>query len=293
MAHENYNKRAELKNRVLLLSISLSIIIHLFAVIIKVDFASQVGNTYKSDKQSISIKLKRDSLQRVESEETGLNKPSENAKYLSKSNQTFDRQTVAKINGMFKKSSKGSENSNNLSNSDKKNKQKVTLSDLSINAISQDYNKKVQDIVQMRKKGMKSGESLKTGLAKSGDFIDDIPLGDATNLNTVEDRYYGFYNRIRIQVEQYWRSSVSQVARKMMKKGRRMPASSSFKTSIVVILNSSGDIMKLSVENSSGSYEFDQVAVDSFSRAKSFPNPPKGMLKNGMATIRWGLVVES
>jgi protein TonB len=45
--------------------------------------------------------------------------------------------------------------------------------------------------------------------------------------------------------------------------------------------------------SSSGQQELDSAAVESFNKSGPFPNPPKGMLKNGVAVLEWGFVVKS
>jgi hypothetical protein len=43
----------------------------------------------------------------------------------------------------------------------------------------------------------------------------------------------------------------------------------------------------------SGVKELDDAAVESFNHAGPFPNPPKDLLINDVATIEWGFVVNS
>ena len=51
--------------------------------------------------------------------------------------------------------------------------------------------------------------------------------------------------------------------------------------------------MDIVLKSTSGVKELDEAAVESFNQAGPFPNPPKGMLKNGKATIDWGFVVNT
>ena len=62
-------------------------------------------------------------------------------------------------------------------------------------------------------KGLRNGSRGKTGLAKNNDFVEDLPLGDMTNMNTIEYKYYGFYHRIRQKLEQYWGRNLREKAR--------------------------------------------------------------------------------
>jgi len=43
----------------------------------------------------------------------------------------------------------------------------------------------------------------------------------------------------------------------------------------------------------SGIKELDDAAIESFNEAGPFPNPPKGMIRNGRVTLEWGFVVKS
>ena len=113
-----------------------------------------------------------------------------------------------------------------------------------------------------------------------------------TRLNTVEFKYYGFYHRIRQKLEQYWGNSLRDKVNALMKSGRRIPANGERITSLTVILDSRGNIIKVQLKGTSGVKELDDAAVESFNKAGPFPNPPKGMIKNGIARIEWGFVVK-
>ena len=114
-----------------------------------------------------------------------------------------------------------------------------------------------------------------------------------TRLNTVEYKYYGFYHRIKQKLEQYWGNSIQKKAHALWKSGRRMPASANRITSLEVTLDKRGKIVNVNVKGSSGVRELDEAAIESFNKAGPFPNPPKGMVKNGHARIQWGFVVKS
>ena len=96
-----------------------------------------------------------------------------------------------------------------------------------------------------------------------------------------------------MKLEQFWGRSVKEQAQKIFKSGRRIPASENHITSLVVTLNSRGEIVDVTVNSTSGIKELDDAAVGSFNEAGPFPNPPKGMLRNGFAKIEWGFVVNT
>ena len=140
-------------------------------------------------------------------------------------------------------------------------------------------------------KGSKNGARNKKGIASNNDYLEEVPLGDMTRLNTQEFKYYGFYFRIKQQLEQYWGSSIREKITKVYKRDGRFPASDKFLTSVKVVLDKSGQIVDVVIKGSSGVSELDDAAVESFNRAGPFPNPPKGMMVNGKASIEWGFAV--
>jgi len=72
-----------------------------------------------------------------------------------------------------------------------------------------------------------------------------------------------------------------------------MPANENYITSLRITIDHRGEITRVKVLGRSGIRELDEAAVESFNKAGPFPNPPKGLLKNGSADIEWGFVVKS
>ena len=135
------------------------------------------------------------------------NKKAENSKFLGQKDQTYDRQTTARIIKKFKEAGLGNKLSQNRQNNivkpQKQVKQKnitkkivkkknigqrgkrITLADLS-------PKKKVIDLKKIKTRppqiaqGLRNGNKAMVGLARNNDFLDDLPLGDMTNLNTTE-----------------------------------------------------------------------------------------------------------
>ena len=140
--------------------------------------------------------------------------------------------------------------------------------------------------------GIEAGKLGQLGLARSNDYVEDVPLGDVTSLNTIEYKYFGFYNRIKQKLEQFWGRSLKEKADAIYRSGRRMPASADRITSVVVTIDAKGNIIDVAIASTSGMRELDEAAVESFNKAGPFPNPPKGMITNGVAKIEWGFVVK-
>lgn len=281
------------------------------------------GNSFDSVKIISKKQLQaiKDSLNKqvVANETNGKTERPVDSRFLGEKDQTFERQTIARANGSFKEAGLGKKNGSKstLAQTEpkaqkvavtppKKAKKQLTLSDLG--------GFKMADIEKMQKEaeptldemtktlgreniggaeGIDRGKLGKTGLAQNNDFVEEVPLGDMTNLNTTEFKYYGFYHRIRQKLEQHWGSSIKDKAKNLYRSGRRMPASENLITSVAVTLDETGKIVDMQIEGTSGVRELDQAAIESFNKAGPFPNPPKGLLIGGRATIQWGFVVKS
>lgn len=257
-------------------------------------------------------KIKENQKKQIVANETSGKqiKPKE-TRFAGEKDQTFDRQTIASTNGAFQEAGLGKKEGSKTSFEQNKEQRKaqgktrspqkiLALSDLGapqINDIKKADEETENILKEASKKqtalGLARGKSGINGLAANSDFVEDVPLGDMTNLNTTEFKYYGFYHRIRQKLEQHWGSSIKDKARNLYRSGRRMPASSNLITSVSVTLNERGQIVDMQIEGTSGVRELDQAAIESFNKAGPFPNPPSGLLVGGRATIQWGFVVKS
>ena len=251
----------------------------------------------------------------VNSEETKNKTKPKTDRFLGKQNQNFDRQSIAKKIDRFKKAGKGSKEgtkqvrpsntklvgeqsqskkSKKVTKAKKKSTKNIKMADLNIFSNSPKAAQKLKPKKGMQKNlGLQNGERGLSGLAQNNDFIEDVPLGDFTRLNTQEFKFYGFYHRIRQRLEQYWGHKLKKKAEKIYRSGRRIPASENLITSLKIILDSKGSIVNVIIQGSSGVRELDEAAIEAFNNAGPFPNPPRGMIRNGKATIEWGFVVKS
>jgi TonB family protein len=249
----------------------------------------------------------KDNLKRqiVATDQTGKKQKPTKARFSGESDQAFDRQTVAAKNGSFKEAGFGNKSGNEISNSLSERKivenkksvktKSLTLGDLGSFTINvpKEEKKEVVEKTSSNGQGISQGNKKITGLAQNNDFVEDVALGDTTNLNTTENKYYGFYHRIRQRLEQYWGSTIQSKAKHLYKSGRRIPASENLITAITVTLDVKGNILDIKIDGTSGVKELDQAAIESFNKAGPFPNPPKGLLVDGRAVIQWGFVVKS
>lgn len=212
--------------------------------------------------------------------------------YLSDKDRSFDRETVAKKIDKFNEGAKGGAPSKS------RPKKELSLSDLAANEKGYDPLKEAnvamkEKAKKMLEEGSQNGNPNARGVSSTNDYVEDVPLGDLTYLNTVEYKYYGFFHRIRQKLEQFWGRSIQEKAESILKQGRKIAMEENLITSLIVTLNEAGEIIDVAIKGSSGVQELDDAAVESFNDAGPFPNPPKGLVKNGEVQIEWGFVVNT
>jgi TonB family protein len=211
--------------------------------------------------------------------------------FLSEANNSFERETVAKKIATFKEAGLGQEQG-------QENTQNVANKNFALDKVKlgKEKDKMMQQMLKeaaLPQLGSSRGNKELTGLAQSNDFVEEIPLGDLTKLNTVEYKFYGFYFRIKQKLEQYWGLSIKEKADKIFRQGRSIASDTNHVTSLIIAMDPKGKIIDVKVKSPSGVNELDEAAVESFNRAGPFPNPPKEMVKNGKVIIEWGFVVKS
>lgn len=322
---KQYNENIKKAKKFIFLSLMLSLCLHI--MILSVNwlgkYKDQVAHNpakKKEHKLRVMLRQKSKPKQIVTSEDADSKERAKDAKYLGKKTQTFLRETSARNVGSFKKAAKGAKQGvksasqvkektpqklvkkteaktkKKVAQKKTKNKsklrKKVSLADLAAPKVSPSEVMRKRPAPSLAALGLKNGKAKAAGLSANNDFVEDVPLGDMTRLNTVEYKYYGFYHRIKQKLEQYWGNSIQKKARALWKSGRRMPASENRITSLEVTIDRKGRVVRVNVKGSSGVRELDEAAIESFNKAGPFPNPPKGMVKNGHARIQWGFVVK-
>ncbi len=232
----------------------------------------------------------------VETDEKSANEQiNEKAKYLSAKNNSVEKETIAKTGETFK----------NAQQVEKKPMKALKKSQPSLfgekfnayDALAKkagtgktDINGKQQDNTQTAQNGNQRGlESTST------DKLEQVEQSLKTQLNTKEYKYYGYYQRIKNQLNQFWQPQVKQKVSRLMTQGRTIASDSNNKvTKLIIVLNDAGTLVKVQVIGESGVRDLDEAAVEAFRQAAPFPNPPKGMVENdGTIKIRWDFVVES
>lgn len=239
------------------------------------------------EKKTLVVKLRPEDFklkkQIVQSEDGHRNEIVPEA-YLSDKNRAFDRQTRARKNDIFHEGRPSG-------GSPRPGAKDLKLSDLGAAPGEDPFRKAAEDYTKA-KNGFGKGDVARK-VSSTNDHLEKIPLGDMTNLNTVEYKYYGFYHRIRQKLEQFWGRSLHEKSQQLVKAGRRVPASDELITALQITLDDAGEIIAIKVMGTSGIKELDDAAIESFNEAGPFPNPPKGLIVDGKVTIEWGFVVRS
>ena len=263
------------------------LMLHIGSLILKIGINQMaIGEAPKKEKQ-IKVRIKNNPFENkqqiVQSEDSKLRKKLDDS-YLSDKDRFFLRQTRARKNDIFKAGQTGGGMA-------KQGKKKISLSDLG-SEVGEDPFKKAAKEYTKAKNGFDNKKSGRT-VSSTNDYLEDIPLGDVTNLNTTEYKFYGFYHRIRQKLEQFWGASLQEKAEEMIQQGRRVPASEEHITALRITLDAQGEIIAIKVLGSSGIKELDDAAIESFNEAGPFPNPPKDLIVDGQVTLEWGFVVKS
>ena len=207
--------------------------------------------------------------------------------FLGKNNSAVKKQTIAKNVGKFSNEG-GNAIKKGQAQRQGKVKKKFNLSDLSFKKNLLVLPKKM---IKQKNLGKSTGGALLR--SSSNDHVKNIPLGDITQLNTTEFKFYGFYHRIKQKLEQHWGNTLRQKAKDLYKRGGTIRGKGEKLTALLVILDAKGNILNVQLKSTSGVEELDAAAVESFNKAGPFPNPPREMLKLGKAFIEWGFVVKT
>ena len=278
-----------------------SFFLHIAILVSKTDLINLSNGVHHSEEHVVKLNLVDNSQkvrqQVVQTESLNNNKKTKTL-FLGKSNNSVDRETRAANTGKFKTAGlgrrDGEESNKRIKKALSKNVKEIKISDLGFGSITEEYSEKEFQRAEVSfKKGIASGNKKSKGFGQSNDFIEDIPLGDFTKLNTQEFEFYGFYDRIREKLEQFWGRNIQEEAGKMLKTGRSIASDTNHVTALEIEINTMGEIVKVDVRSASGIRELDAAAVDTFNQAGPFPNPPTKMLKNGKARIKWSFVVNT
>lgn len=126
------------------------------------------------------------------------------------------------------------------------------------------------------------------------DYVKGIRESDRTALNTKEFVFYGYYQRIREQLDRAWVPLLRERLGRYYQAGRRLASDMDHTTRIMVTLNTRGEVTKVQVVSESGTQDLDDTAINAFNLAGPFPNPPKGIIdSNNEIQIPWEFVLRT
>lgn len=126
------------------------------------------------------------------------------------------------------------------------------------------------------------------------DFIKGVQEGERTLLNTKEFVFYGYFQRIREQLDRAWKPILKEQIGKLYKTGRHLASNQDHTTQTMVTLNKKGHIVRVQVVEASGTRDLDDAAVRAFNQAGPFPNPPRDLIdENGLFQIRWDFILRT
>jgi TonB family protein len=121
------------------------------------------------------------------------------------------------------------------------------------------------------------------------DHVEGIEEGEGTFLNAREYRYANFFNRVKKEVSVRWAPGDELY--------KRDPSGAIYGqkdrlTVLHVVLDGKGQLQKAEVQQGSGLDFLDEEAIAAFQRASPFPNPPTGLMKDGVISFNFGFYVE-
>ncbi len=241
---------------------------------------------------------KKDDTEKMIVQSESNNQINENSKYLSEKNNSVTTQTKAKRGDEFNNALKaGGKNQKAVA---AQKEVKVKTASPKINPV---FDQGFDPYAALIKKDM--AEELKKFTAgqtgsnpgsqpTTNDRLVDVDDSLITKLNTKEYKYYGYYHRMRLQLNQWWQPKVREKITRIIRRDRNIASETDKVTRLVIVLDNKGALVKVQVIGESGFRDLDDAAIEAFRAAAPFPNPPKGIIEaDGTVKIRWDFVIES
>ncbi len=116
----------------------------------------------------------------------------------------------------------------------------------------------------------------------------DAPEGEETALNSKRWIYASFFNRVKQQIAQHWNPVAVYQRRDPY---RNIYGVKDRSTILSVVLKPNGHLESVSIAQSCGLIFLDNEAIRSVKAAQPFPNPPKGLIKNGKIRFKFGFTL--
>jgi TonB family protein len=126
------------------------------------------------------------------------------------------------------------------------------------------------------------------------DYVNGYHESDRTLLNTKEYLFYGYYQRIRARLDSAWVPILKAKLNHYYNTGRHLASEMEHRTKVLVVMNGTGEIVKVELVSESGTRDLDEAAIDAFNEAGPFPNPPKGIVNaGGEIEIPWEFILHT
>jgi TonB family protein len=126
------------------------------------------------------------------------------------------------------------------------------------------------------------------------DYVNGYHESDRTLLNTKEYLFYGYYQRIRARLDSAWVPILKSRLVHYYNSGRHLASEMEHRTKVLVVMNGTGEIVKVELVSESGPRDLDEAAIDAFNEAGPFPNPPKGIVNTGgVIEIPWEFILHT
>ncbi len=220
---------------------------------------------------------------------------SETAKFLGEKNNRVDKQTKAKRGEDYNNTMKAGGKNQVEKTQQKALKAKKTSPQLFDDNFDPYAALIKKDMAQELKK-FSQGE-MASGMGSSpttNDHLVEIDESLMTKLNTKEYKYYGYYHRMRLQLNQWWQPKVREKITRIIRRDRTIASEANKVTRLMITLDNKGALVKVQVLGESGFRDLDDAAIEAFRAAAPFPNPPKGIIEaDGTVKINWDFIIES
>ena len=239
-------------------------------------------------------RIKRNQI--VEQEKNPIQETAPHKDYrLSQTNRNPLKETRAKKSGVFKNGKGETELLNSLKPRLFSVDPKSVLSVKNKDTSHFFKNVKYSDSPGSHLSGQGQSTALfRTVVSQTDDYLKNVVSGSETLLRTREFVYYSYYNRIKRKLRQYWKPKVKMKIKRALTKGRKIARIGDRVTCLAITLNSSGELVRIRLQLSSGFTDLDHSAIEAFKEASPFPNPPKGLVNQyGEIKINWNFILES
>ena len=118
----------------------------------------------------------------------------------------------------------------------------------------------------------------------------DLPQGDRTQINSIENLYWSYWDRVKTQVRPHWRPA--RIYRQRDPTGRVFGVEDRY-TVLRVTLNGDGSLRHVFLERSSDLDFLDREAIRAIEDAEPFANVPEGLKDSrGLLSFRFGFFFE-